>query len=128
MMKLTTLFYHLTAYLPRRLPRTEAEFLKFKDILLTHYGVEDAPQSYATIAGQIQSTPGHKLRKSYGDIANQCKRLKINALAQCYRVAANQQLRHDLEVKIGQAVETIKEEERSKLTEGSVDVSSPEST
>ncbi len=89
-------YYHLTAYLPRKLPSSEAEFLAFRDVLLNYYSLKDEPQTYVVIAGQIQSTPGHKLRKSYGTIANHVKRVKINAIAQCYKVAANQQMEYKL--------------------------------
>jgi hypothetical protein len=97
---LIKLWYHLTAYVPRKLPTTEAEFLAFRDILLKYYDIKDEPQSYAVLAGQIQGTPGHKIRKPIGHIANHIKRVKINALAQCYRIAANQQLEHNLAEKM----------------------------
>lgn len=91
--KLLSLYYHLTAYVPRKLPTTEAELLAFRDILINHYGLKDEPQTYAVMCGQIQSTPGHKVRKSYGDIVNHVKRVKINALAQCYKIAATEELK-----------------------------------
>jgi hypothetical protein len=94
---LLKLYYILTAYIPRKLPTTEAEFVVFKDKLLKYYGLPDEPQTYAVISGQIQSTLGHKIRKSYGDIANNVKRLKINALAQCYKMAAHEEFKARLE-------------------------------
>ena len=90
--KLKKIYYHLTAYIPRRLPSSEAEFMKLKDILINYYDVLDEPQTYHMLAGQITSVPATKIRKPYGELANAIKRLKINSLAQCYRIYAQKEM------------------------------------
>lgn len=121
-MGLKKIYYHLTAYVPRKLPATEAEFLAFKDIMLKYYGLKDEPDTYAMMTGQIQSTPGHKIRKSYGHIANSVKRLGINGLAKCYRVAAQQEAEARAMKALEAQVEAYKKDQESKTSiQGSID-------
>jgi len=81
-------YFKLTAYLPRKLPTTPEEYARFKHMLLKYYDVADEPKTWATVAGQVTSTPHYSIRKSFGVIANTVKRLEINALAQQDRVLA----------------------------------------
>lgn len=76
------LYYLLTAYIPRKLPATQEEYDALKSILVDCYGVPNEPTTWIVVSGQINSTPAHKLRKSYGNIVNTVKRLEINMLAQ----------------------------------------------
>ena len=114
MNKFKKLYYQLTAYVPRKLPQTEDQFLDFINIMRKAYDLKDEPQTYVVISGQIQSTEGHRLRKPWGNIANNVKRVKINALAQCYKVAANEQMKYDLDQKVKEATDAIREDERNK--------------
>lgn len=109
MNKLTKLYYHLTAYVPRKLPTTEAELLAMVEILKSAYGVKDEPQTYAMLAGCITSTPNHSIRRSYGYIVNSIHRLRINALAQSYRIAAIEELKYKVEQAVKQEVERMTE-------------------
>ncbi len=91
------LYYWLTAYVPRRLPTTEAQYDRFKNVLVDCYGVPNEPQVWALVSGQIASTPAHKLRKSWGHIANAAKRLGINGLAQRHGAIARAVLTEKVE-------------------------------
>ncbi len=89
--------HRLTPWLPRKLPSTQAEYDDMKRILLEAYNVPDEPQVWALVAGHITSTPAHVMRKPWGHIANACKRLAINKLAQDNKVAAINELKAKLE-------------------------------
>lgn len=112
------LYYHLTAYIPRKLPTNETEFMVFKEIMLKYYGVKDEPQTYHIIASQIQCTPGHKLRKPYGHIANQVKRVKINAIAQCYRIAAQKEMEAQVAILMKKQAEAEETSTEQGLSDG----------
>lgn len=75
-------YYHLTAYLPRPLPKNTEDLLRLKVTMTNSYGLKDSPEVWYTIASQISSTPSTKIRKSYGSMVNAAKRLDINKVAQ----------------------------------------------
>lgn len=74
-------YYHLTAYVPRKLPRDYDQFMKLKSIMVKYYGLEDRPDVWFTVSGQISSTDAHKSRKPYGYMVNAAKRLETNRVA-----------------------------------------------
>lgn len=117
MNKLTKAYYKATAFVPRRLPYTEAEFLKFKSTILETYDFADTPANMATMVGQITCTPAHKVRKSYAHIANVMKRLTINGVAQSYRIKAIKDLESQLEILTAQEAEKAKETQAETASE-----------
>lgn len=104
------LFYHLTCYVPRRLPTTEDEYSRFKTVLVDAYGVPNEPNIWTMVAGQVTSTDPHRLRKPWGKIANACKRLAINELAMKHKYAALQELQARLEGAIKRESDRIQAE------------------
>lgn len=105
------LYYHLTAYVPRRLPATPEEFEHFKAVLIHCFGLSDEPVTWVTVSGQITSTPGDRLRKPWGTIANNVRRLRINNLAMGHKHAALEQLNQQLQVAVKAESERIQAEE-----------------
>jgi len=85
MNSISRFYYKLTAYFPRKLPANSAELQRFCDILHEAYGLPDTHSTWITVSGQITSTPPHKLRRPWGEIANCALRLSINSLAQDFR-------------------------------------------
>src|SRR5690349_1330197 len=90
-------WYVLTCYIPRRLPENQLQYDYFYKVCLEAYEVIDSPQARATIASQVGAVPGYRLRKAWGHIANQAKRLTINKIAQENKQAAIIQLQKELE-------------------------------
>ncbi len=110
MSSLYKLYYYLTAHYPRRMPETESEYLRLKEVLLQYFGVEDTSYVWVTVAGLVQNTKPTSIRKSYGSIANGAKRLKVNAIAQDQKVLAGKAL----EAKLKELAEKmVKESERA---------------
>lgn len=104
-------FYQLTAYVPRRLPRTENEYQKLKNVLTGYYGVQNNPKVWITVASHITGTHAEKLRKPWGKIANCAKRLDINYLAQTHKLNAAEDMDRDLKAKMEEQVKRFKEEQ-----------------
>lgn len=96
MNKMKKLYYHFTAYVPRKLPKNEAELIKIKDILIKVYGVKDEYSTYARFVGAITSTHGDSIRKSYGVIANNIKRVTINDLARSFVMSEHKKMEEKL--------------------------------
>lgn len=80
--KLLTLWYKLTAHIPRPLPTTEEEFVKLKDTLMLYFGVEDSQVGWITVASEIQNTKTASLRKRYSLYANAAKKIEINGMCE----------------------------------------------
>ncbi len=97
MNKLVKLYYQLTAYVPRSLPKNAEEFEKFRNVIINAYGVADDSKSWATICGHIASVPSYTLRKSYGKLANSAKRLIVNEIAHTFKAQAMNALKKQLE-------------------------------
>lgn len=116
MKKLTRFWYIATAYVPRRLPKNEREFLFFRDVLIEAFDVKDEPVSWHCIAGAIGSVPAHKTTRSWGSLANVAKRLTINKLAQSYRAKAQKDLEEQLAKLQEKEMERLKAEDATKLT------------
>lgn len=76
------LYYLLTAYVPRTLPKTQEDFEKMREIMVQHYGLEDDPKITYTLASQLMSGEPHSLRRSYGSMANAAKKLNIAKMVQ----------------------------------------------
>lgn len=83
--KLKQLYYTLTAHVPRALPTTMEEFERLKCILNNYYGVPDAYECWAAVAGHVMSSPATNMRKSYADLSAPAKRIEINKIAQLER-------------------------------------------
>lgn len=101
-------YYRLTAYVPRRLPHTNAEYERFLAVLKDAYGVPDEPTAWATVGGQIKSTEARRLRKPWGHIANAAKRLQINATAHNLQIMAQAQLDAKLKEAVEREVDQLK--------------------
>lgn len=101
-------YYILTAYLPRRLPETNAQYERFLDVLKHAYDVRDEPMAWATVGGQIKSTEARRIRKPWGHIANAAKRLHINAVAHNLQIMAQNQLDAKLKEAAEREVERLK--------------------
>ena len=108
------LYYKLTYFLPRPIPKTEYDYEKFKDILIQYFGVKNDPKSWMTVAGQITSTPSEKMYKSWGKIANCAKRLDINKLAHDHKTQAIKDLNELLKKAFEAEQERLKKEEDEK--------------
>ena len=80
--KFLRLYYFVSAPIPRRIPRTDAELEALLDILTRYYGLENASDVRLTVCGQLTALPPTKMRKSYGSLANAGKRLRINSMLQ----------------------------------------------
>lgn len=113
MSPITRLYYRLTAHLPRKLPRTQAEFQKLRDIMVSAYSCNDQPSTTMVLAGQVTSTEAHRIRKSYAHIANCIKRLEINAVAQEFRQIAIKENNDRLEAAAKKIADAMKAEEES---------------
>lgn len=93
------LYWHLTAYVPRKLPKDQAEYAAFCETLEQYFGIRNSYDVWMTVAGQVTSTPPNCLRKSYGSIANAAKRLYINKVAHDQKLIAIEALNVILEQK-----------------------------
>lgn len=91
------IWFKLTASFPRRLPTTPAQYDQLKNILLHVFRVPDHASTWLTVAGQIASTPGTKMRKPLSQIVNAVQRLKVNQIAAAHRSEANKVFEKDLE-------------------------------
>ncbi len=103
-------YYYLTAYVPRRIPRTLEEFMELKRILITYYGLEDRPDVWFTVCGQMTSTKATSIRKPYSDYVHSALRLETNRLARDAKIYFN----------------NLNEERIKELTENIVASPSPE--
>lgn len=99
-------YYLATAHLPRRLPSTMEDYMRIKHVFLEYYKVPDSPISWATVAGQVSSTPAHKIRKPWAHMANAAKRMSINNLSQQIRARAHD----ELQVLMDQATQKLQDE------------------
>lgn len=126
---LLTIYHRLTAYLPRPLPRNDIQYAKLKETLTLYYGLEDKPEIWAVIASQVQAQPCIGLRKAYGKMANEAKRLKINALAEEQKRLAYREIEAKLEAKAKEVAEELARQEQAKdgtdMQEGSPDLQQP---
>lgn len=83
------LYYVLTIHMPRPLPRTLQEFMDLKSVLVDCYGLEDRPDVWFTVAGQISSTEATKVKKSYACYRNVGLRLETNRLVRDAKIYFN---------------------------------------
>jgi hypothetical protein len=104
-------YYHVTAYIPRRLPRSLEDFMALKEILMKGYGLEDRPDVWFTVCGQMTSTSATSIRKPYAHYVNAAKRLETNRLARDGKIYFNK----------------LNEDKIKELTENIVASPSPES-
>lgn len=114
------LYYKLTAYMPRRMPQTSDEYMKFKEIMMKYYGVEDNPAAMATVASHLGSIPAWSMKVQYGVLANTAKRLVVNKLAhehKMFEIAKHEDKLKQAELKLVKD-ETPKEELTGKETSG----------
>lgn len=99
------IYWIVTSWIPRPLPRSKAEWEKFKKVLSLFLNVPNEPQSWATVAGHVSAIPSHNTRKPYRYFANVAKRLAINKLAQDERSLALQTIKESLEAKMKELVD-----------------------
>lgn len=104
-------FHASTQWYPRLLPRTELEFERLQQVLVQCYGLDDHPDTWQMVAGQITSTPASSVRKSYRVMANAAKRLKINLIAHNQKIFANDQRMTMLKEKTLKVADEFKKEE-----------------
>lgn len=78
-------YYELTGRLPRALPDNDEKMDQLKVILQSFFGVEDRPDVWLTICGQMASLPIHSHRMSYKRLATAGHRLKTNAVIKKYK-------------------------------------------
>lgn len=71
-------YYYLTHDKPRPMPDTEDAFEHMRFVLKTYFGIEDAPDVWMTIYGQLLSAPITTKRFTYGKLAIAGHRLRIN--------------------------------------------------
>lgn len=107
------IYYQLTKYVPRALPRTEEEFKEFKHILTHAYGLEDHPKYLYTLASQLVAGGPTSLFRSYGKMINAVKKLDVAALSALQRDVASEELRARLEAKTKEMQDALKKEEAS---------------
>ncbi len=91
-------YYQLTAAFPRRMPSTPEEFEKTKSILINYFGLDDRPDIWLTVCGQLTGTKATSIRKPYKDLANAAKRLNINLVAHNKKLVAISELNAKLEL------------------------------
>lgn len=82
-------YYALTAYLPRPMPRHIDEFMRLKEILINFYHLEDRPDVWFTVCGQMTSTKATSIRKPYAHYVNAAKRLETNRLVRDAKIYFN---------------------------------------
>lgn len=75
-------YYYLTAYIPRPLPRTEIEIVQLKEVFIKYFGLEDNPQVWYTVFSNMASVKATKTRVFYGSLVNIARRLTINKFLQ----------------------------------------------
>lgn len=113
MNKIQKAYYILTAYVPRKLPTTEEGFNHLKKVVVEAYGVRDDVREMTVLVGQITSTHPNKIRRSYGHMANACKRLTMNALARCYQIACEDKLKEvaaeKMKIEAGRSTESTED-------------------
>lgn len=107
----TRLFYKLTLYYPRPLPRTEGQYLKMKYIMIQAYGLEDRPAIWAVIASSLQNVKKTKLRIGYGFLINPARRLSIDGIAEAQKRLAYREIEAMLEKKTKETADALKSEE-----------------
>lgn len=78
-------YYELTGSFPRALPDNDEKMDQLKAILQSSFGVEDRPDVWLTICGQMASLPIHSHRMSYKRLATAGHRLKTNAVIKKYK-------------------------------------------
>lgn len=104
------LFYKLTFFWPRKLPRNQREWELLKTVVIDVYGVEDNEKTLLTLIGNCQSTPPNKSRRSWYELAVIAKRLKVNSLMQDEK----QKIISSLEEKLKIEFEKLATEEKAK--------------
>lgn len=113
---LLTLWFWITAYVPRPLPTNHDEYLRFKQTLHHYFGLDDNDHVWITVASQIHANPPTSLYRSYGKIANAAKRLKVNAIAQDQKLLALENLHTKLETKAKEIAEKAEVDGATELT------------
>lgn len=112
-------YYQFTALIPRRLPFNETEWAKLQDTLVKYFGVKNAPQVWATVAGHVNSTAAGSIRRSYAFLANVAKRQDaINPAANAIRAKAIRELEAKLAEKMAEQV-ALEEKEKADATAAS---------
>ena len=99
-------YYHLTAYVPRKLPKDHLQLNEMREVLELYFGLPNRHDVWLTVYGQITSTPSTSLRKSYGSIANAAKRLQVNKVAHEQKLIAIEALKVMLEEKVGELADS----------------------
>ena len=92
MTKLESLWYNLTAKFPRKLPTTELEYCRLKDILLQAFNLPDEPATWITVAGVVTSTPSLTVRRPLSHIVSHVRRLSMNKIAHDDKVRSMKEL------------------------------------
>lgn len=105
------LYYYLTKYLPRPLPRTDEEFKALKQTLIQYYGLEDHPKYWYTALSQLMAGPPTSLHRSYGHMVNAAKKLEVAAIVQTERQLATNELKARLETHMREMQDVFKEQE-----------------
>lgn len=104
------LFYKLTFFWPRKLPRNKEELELFKTVVINAFNVDDNEKALLTLLGNVQSTPANKSRRSWYELAVIANRLKVNSLMQDEK----QKIISSLEEKLKAGFEKLAEEEKAK--------------
>lgn len=73
-------WYGLTGRVPRRLPDTDDKLIELKRTLIAFYGLEDRPDVWLTVLGQMASLTIKSRHMSYRDLATAGHRLTTNAV------------------------------------------------
>lgn len=113
-------YYRLTAFIPRPLPRTENEFLDLKAKLIHYFDVQDRPDIWMTVCGQMTSLAPVKTRISYQRLVNVAKRLDINGVVHNQKVLENGKLM----ARLKELTDKMADEEKnnSAMPDGSPDI------
>lgn len=86
MRSLHKLYYKLTANVPRKLPETEGDIKKIKEIFTQAFGLEDSPQVWYTVFANMASIKSTSVRVPYASLVNIAKRLTINKILQDQKI------------------------------------------
>ncbi len=105
------LYYKLTKYIPRKVPKTKEEFDEMKKIFTAYYGLEDHPKYWYTVATQLVAGDPTSLRRSYGKMVNAAHKLNIAALAQELKGLASEEFKVRLEEKAKEVSHAFQKEE-----------------
>lgn len=119
MSEFTKLYYKLTAWYPRLIPSSKEEWESLRHTLKEVFNIDDDPMVWYAVYSRAQGSNNDNtrlmsIRRSYLDLVNTTKRLKINKAAQDEKILAAEKIEADAKRKMEEAAKKVASEEANK--------------